>query len=1184
MQYKGILSSQSCADGSGLLYGTDWPMSAMSQNSLASAPRLHLEPDLQLPPHLSLTLNETSPSASFLSYRHTDIDSSPYISSNLYEYSSLDHALDVPFSPMPYSSSHLSHSPSPTPLLTVNKSTSRSISPSKLLTKTASQQLSKKAASAASYILGSNSTSVTSQKQHIQQASTDILQTTTPQPSSYSSVSPIPQSQQQNVSDDLYAQSILPNQKDGNHEKIYSSYINYDTRTEMVSNTLNSSQPTESKYSDTYFNAGTASTDKISNGSAPASIDPYLTVTPTVTTRLNSSSSEHLLDPGGPNNLGSFNSQCLYFKEFVEDLGPEEYRWFYKTDSDKKWIPFIGYDSLRIEWKFRDLQHNGIAGVPLSTAYGLEASNENGGTGASGCDAEVRPFELGEEGTVTVRGGLYEVHVKQRRGQSIYWRGEVFVVCRGIWFYEGAWTPLDSVLEEKIETEHLVHFRGHPLNVPRSSDAQKQVVHRMSVSEGSVEWFSASEVYLALDATPARLMRSVGKKLGFQRTGYKIHRGYSLDANASDKPPDITHLVFVIHGIGQKMDTGRIIKNSTSLRDNVNTLKQRYLKELPPGSLLDPCNDSATNTTVEFFPVEWRSLLTLDNGLIDCITPLKILNIRQMLNASFMDIMYYNSPQYREEIVTVLSSELNRLYALFTERNPYFEANGGKVSAISHSLGCVITYDIVTGWSPMPQLSTSFLQAMSDVLSTQQHSSSKVQLQVALQQLLHNQHVLAEQPNLNFKIENLFCFGSPLAVFLALRWRKTAGAPPMLSNGRFQRLLNIFHPSDPVAYRVEPLISSLYCNIEPVQVHCHSASDKLPYNQMPLEPVLAGKEPGQDGGNAESANTPTTSLPSSPVRGTSSWNLWGLMKGGKKSTDSAAQQLSQSDPQHSSPSAGWVNSLGSTSASGVAGGSSATGTGVGDSLNCDQLSESKRIDFVLREGSMESSYISALTSHTNYWSNFDVAHFLLTILYPHLNICSGTAAATVTTSSLSGSSSNSTVSYSTSNKIASFSNSSSGGSLLNSSPSYTIPSKSTVSSSLPYSTSGSKINTSSYISAATTTTSTTTGTTASISDNHLSTGNTRPINRLSPNISTASAAVSPGRTSPRYNLSSSLDAVSTKYCISPSTTRDYSMLSTIAGGATGAASVQEGVDGGGPRSYSSSSMYADHKVSYKACR
>ena len=51
------------------------------------------------------------------------------------------------------------------------------------------------------------------------------------------------------------------------------------------------------------------------------------------------------------------------------------------------------------------------------------------------------------------------------------------------------------------------------------------------------------------------------------------------------------------------------------------------------------------------------------------------------------------------EIWQTLQEELNRLYELFLARNPYFDANGGKVSIAAHSLGCVVTYDILTGWT-----------------------------------------------------------------------------------------------------------------------------------------------------------------------------------------------------------------------------------------------------------------------------------------------------------------------------------------------------------------------------------------------------------------------------------------------------------------------------------------------------
>lgn len=116
---------------------------------------------------------------------------------------------------------------------------------------------------------------------------------------------------------------------------------------------------------------------------------------------------------------------------------------------------------------------------------------------------------------------------------------------------------------------------------------------------------------------------------------------------------------------------------------------------------------------------------------MESITPDKVRGLRDLLNSSAMDIMYYNSPLYRDEvrdrnfkkkeislitstvtstepdrlfslqITKTLTQELNRLYTLFCSRNPEFEKQGGKVSIVSHSLGCVITYDIMTGWDPV---------------------------------------------------------------------------------------------------------------------------------------------------------------------------------------------------------------------------------------------------------------------------------------------------------------------------------------------------------------------------------------------------------------------------------------------------------------------------------------------------
>ena len=41
-----------------------------------------------------------------------------------------------------------------------------------------------------------------------------------------------------------------------------------------------------------------------------------------------------------------------------------------------------------------------------------------------------------------------------------------------------------------------------------------------------------------------------------------------------------------------------------------------------------------------------------------------------------------------------------------------------------------------------------------------------------------------------------------------------------------------------------------------------------------------------------------------------------------------------------------------------------------------------RLDYILRESNLGVSYLSALTSHTAYWTNYDVAYFVLTQIFP----------------------------------------------------------------------------------------------------------------------------------------------------------------------------------------------------------
>ena len=52
---------------------------------------------------------------------------------------------------------------------------------------------------------------------------------------------------------------------------------------------------------------------------------------------------------------GSPSQNKVRSHDEVTELGPEEVRWFYRLGPDKPWIQFDGYDSLRIEIRYRHI-------------------------------------------------------------------------------------------------------------------------------------------------------------------------------------------------------------------------------------------------------------------------------------------------------------------------------------------------------------------------------------------------------------------------------------------------------------------------------------------------------------------------------------------------------------------------------------------------------------------------------------------------------------------------------------------------------------------------------------------------------------------------------------------------------------------------------------------------------------
>ncbi|XP_031435762.1 phospholipase DDHD1 isoform X2 [Clupea harengus] len=747
--------------------------------------------------------------------------------------------------------------------------------------------------------------------------------------------------------------------------------------------------------------------------------------------------------------------------EVVTELGPEEVRWFYKEDK-KNWKAFVGHDSLKIEVAYRkycelnpgrsnragpvgneaqDTQETATGSAVLDGPQREAPTTTAPRTLAHGSRESVERSKSSEESdldsinvsveAVCVRGGLYEVDVRDKECYPVYWNQQDSIpVMRGQWFIDGTWLPMEEEESDLIEVEHLAHFRGQQMQDTFDSDVvakavdskdvlshlppfyltflfkwrgyqtstkttchkrkRCQAIHSLKLSRSHVDWHSVDEVYLYSDATTSKIARTVTQKLGFSKassSGTRLHRGYVEEASLEDKPPQTTHIVFVVHGIGQKMDQGRIIRNTRMMREAVRKMEEKHFAE-------------HTEEHVEFLPVEWRSKLALDGDTVDSITPDKVRGLRDLLNSSAMDIMYYTSPLYRDEITKGLTQELNRLYTLFCSRNPEFEEKGGKVSIVSHSLGCVIAYDIMTGWDPVRFIQQEQQETEQEDLHWMSYEERHLleQLQITRQRLRELEDQLQgleaskphDPPTLMFKVENLFCMGSPLAVFLALRGIRPGSngmQDHIMPKTICRRLFNVFHPTDPVAYRLEPLILKHYNNIAPVQIHWFNTTSPTPYDEMRITFLNPSKDPLSD---TESNPSPSTS-PVMPRRhyGESITNLGkaGIMGAASIGKGIGGMLFSRFARSSSQPQMGTDATVlesdeksqcqtQSQSAYGLSSMSQSTSTIMDTTVDLEH-----RIDFELREGMVESRYWSAVTSHTAYWSNLDVALFLLTFIY-----------------------------------------------------------------------------------------------------------------------------------------------------------------------------------------------------------
>ncbi|KAL0146365.1 DDHD domain-containing protein [Mucor lusitanicus] len=503
--------------------------------------------------------------------------------------------------------------------------------------------------------------------------------------------------------------------------------------------------------------------------------------------------------------------------------------------------------------------------------------------------------------------------------------------------------------------------------------------------------------------------------------------------NSEEEVRKIDHLMFVIHGVGQKMSE----RTGQTFVHDVNVMRKTF-KLAYPAAISTTSTPNRTNG-IQVLPIMWRQdikfgmaaddeegfeadlgTLGVEDGCptLDELTLDGVPNIRTVVSDVLMDVPLYMTPRYRELMTQIISKEINRVYRLFGNRNPEF-LEKGKVSIFGHSLGSLLAFDMLTLQPSTPP------DHLRQPLEEHPIPSTKT-----------NDRKL---PPLTFPVQNFFAAGSPLGVILLLRGFKIASrkslsdAHAALSDVKspsptsinfcypaVDNLYNIFHKADPVAYRLEPLIARHYtAKLKP---------EPIPYMKGGLKGVIdASFNVGSGIANRAGAMYEsfkmglTTNLfmrglglsrqqiyeDAHPAAADDDDDVYqhdsddsgaATPSSVKQSEeqDAAINRLtrirSNSDPAHafSNTDFRYKNNNSSSSIKGKSSirksppiplpTANATPYSQG-AQKLKMLNATGRVDYCIQEGLLENPYLSAFSAHMQYWQDLDVAAFIIKQIY-----------------------------------------------------------------------------------------------------------------------------------------------------------------------------------------------------------
>jgi hypothetical protein len=218
-----------------------------------------------------------------------------------------------------------------------------------------------------------------------------------------------------------------------------------------------------------------------------------------------------------------------------------------------------------------------------------------------------------------------------------------------------------------------------------------------------------------------------------------------FESPSLEAPEAPKHLIFAVHGIGQKFAGrrgGSFITDCGNLR--AGTTKAIDIRGGNPEDVL-------------ILPICWREGLKMGiksfyggdteesfEALVSMITLANIPAIREVASDVGLDILLYMTPAYFKRIIESTLEEIKRVYGIFTKAAGC-NAEKTKISFVGHSLGSAIVCDLI-----------SFVSS----------DTSEGAIKAGAQSVVNT---------LGFPVDRFFAMGSPLAMFFLLKQLKPIG-------------------------------------------------------------------------------------------------------------------------------------------------------------------------------------------------------------------------------------------------------------------------------------------------------------------------------------------------------------------------------------------------------------------------